>query len=140
MIKDAQYIFSEAQAETTQAAHDSTNIIDLGAQVDHWGTTVAPALDIGGKNRIHVQVHDAFTTSASGTLTVELQDSANGADFASITPGKVITAAEAAATLVAGFTLLDQAIPTGVRRYLKLVYTIGTGAMTAGSINAWIGQ
>lgn len=138
--KDAKLVFSNAQAETTQAAHASTNIVDLGAQVDHWGSAVSPNVDVGGDLRLHVQVVEALTTSAGGTLTVELQDSDNGTDFASVTPGKVITAAEAAATLVAGYTVIDQPLPSGLRRYLRLLYTIGTGAMTAGAVDAWIGQ
>lgn len=138
-IVDAKLVFSDAQAETTQAAHDSTNTIDLGAGYDEW--KAAEIADYGEAHRqmwLHVRVNTLFATSASGTLAVALHDSADNSSFAAVAPA-VGTAATAAASLTAGLMLIRMPLPTNLRRYVKLVYTIGTGAMTAGKIDAWIG-
>lgn len=137
-ITDLQLVFSDGQAETTQAAHDSDTKLDMGTGFNEWGT--ATIADYGETNKmwLHVRVSTAWTTSASGTLAVALQDSADNSSFAAVTPA-LGSAATAAATLVAGYSILRVPLPHGLRRYLKLVYTIGTGAMTAGAVDAWIG-
>ena len=138
MIKDAQLIFSDAQAETTVAAHDSTNVIDLGAHLDAFGGAEDNAVENSGKLWLNVKVVTAFTSGGSATLATALQDSADNSSFAAVTPAAVATAAIPVASLTAGYTIIKMPLPSGLRRYLKLVYTIGTAAMTAGAIDAWI--
>ena len=104
-ITDAKITLSDGQAETTQAAHDSTNTIDMGTGFNEWKT--ATIADYGETNKmwLHVRVSTAWTTSASGTLTVALQDSADDSSFAAVSPALTSTAL-AAATLVAGYSIL----------------------------------
>ena len=135
-MQDKSLIFSAGQEETTQAAHDSTNHVDLGIGTDEFGEAQGAEYGERGTLWLNVRVRDAFTTSASGTLAVALQDSADDSSFAAA--GNISKAATAVASLTAGTYLIRQPLPTGLRRYLKLVYTIGTGAMTAGSLDAWI--
>jgi len=127
MILDAKLIFSEDQAETTVAAHDSTNIIDFGV--------ANPNLGEGTKLVLHVEVSETFTSGGSATLAVDVQDSADASSWASIGISK---AATAVADLTAGTKLLEVPLPYSFRRYMKIVYTIGTAAMTAGKLNAYI--
>lgn len=132
---DAKLLFSEDQAETTVAAHDSDNIIDLGAGKDEWGDATDPELALD--SRLNVVVTEAFTTSASGTLAVKLQDSPDNSTWADT---GISVGATAVADLTLGKVLLQTGLPRGLDRYLKMVYTIGTGVMTAGKLTAWIGN
>lgn len=126
-ILDATLVFSDAQAETTQAAHDSDNIVDCGLANANLGA--------GTPKWLVVSVNTAFTTSASGTLTVALQDCATvGGSYATVIAGET----HAVTALVKGFKILCVPLPAEHARFLKLVYTIGTGAMTAGAIDAYI--
>jgi len=137
-ITDLKLVLSDAQAETTAAAHDSDNVVDMGAGYNEWGT--ATIADYGETNKmwLNVKVNTLFATSASGTLAVALQDSADNSSFAAVSPA-LGCPATAAASLTAGLSLLRVPLPNGLRRYVKLVYTIAVGAMTAGAVDAWIG-
>lgn len=123
---------SDSQAFTTQASHDSTNSIDFGSGVTRPNS--------GGQMRLQIVVQDAVTSDGSATVTAKLQDSADGTTFADVTVNglTITTGAVAKATLVAGYKMLDIAIPPTIRRYAKVVYTVGTAALTAGSFSAAI--
>lgn len=137
-ITDLKLTFSDGQAETTAAAHDSDNVIDFGSGYDEW--KAARIADYGEQDALwlHVRVSTAFTSDGSATLTVALQDSTDNSTFAATTPA-LTTTAVAVASLAAGYSLLKVALPMNLDRYAKLVYTIGTAAMTAGALDAWIG-
>ena len=137
MIQDKLLILSDGQAETTQAAHDSDNVIDLYIGTDELGNAVASNPGEGGQLWLNVVVGTAFTTGSSATLAVALQDSADNSSWAAVSP-TVGVAATAAASLTAGTVLIRQPLHPNLARYIKLVYTIGTGTMTAGAIDAWI--
>lgn len=124
MILDADLILSDAQAETTVAAHASTNVVDFGAP------------NVGHNNKVIVTVNTAVTSDGSGTVlfTVETDDNA---DFTSAT-ALYATAAIAKTTLVAGYRVLEFTLPYTVERYVRVTYTIGTAALTAGKFNAYI--
>ena len=137
MIQDAKLIFSDGQAETTQTAHDSDNIVNLGVGTDELGNAEGAQAGEGGKLWLNVRVGTAFATGSSATLAVALQDSADNSSYAAVSPTLGV-AATAAASLTAGKVLIREPLPANVAQYLKLVYTIGTGTMTAGTIDAWI--
>lgn len=137
---DAKLVFSDGQAETTAAAHDSDNVIDLGAGYDEWGSAEIADYGQGTKDLyINCKVTTAFTSGGSATLTVAVQDSADNSSFAAVSPA-ITTGAVAVASLTEGYELLRVKLPQDLRRYVKLVYTIGTTTMTAGAVDAWIGQ
>lgn len=137
MILDYFLTLSDGQAETTQAAHDSDNVVDTYIGTDELGNACPSNPGETGQLWLNVVVGTAFATSASGTLAVALQDSADNSSFAATSP-TVGVAATAAATLTAGKVLIRQPLHPNIARYIKLVYTIGTGAMTAGAIDAYI--
>jgi len=123
---DNNLIFSHEQAETTQTVHPSTNDIDTGAANSNIGWGEPLFLNFG----IHTLV-----ASATGTLTVTLEDSAAGTTFIII----VQSFPWIAATLVKGF-LWTVGIPHYHSRFFRVVYTIGVAVLTAGKWNCWLGR
>lgn len=122
MITDKQLTLSDAQAITATA--DSTNILNLGQANANNGYPV----------EVLCEVEDDFTASGSATLTVSLVTATDAAFTSPVT--LVTTAAIPKATLVRGYQIPISFLPAGLLQYSKLVYTVGTGPMTAGSINA----
>lgn len=132
MILDALYLFDTVAAITASAGTQaSTNVLDLSQQRD-MGIGDNPAL------KLAVQVVTAFSTTNSGVLTVALQGSTNNSNWttmlsslAAITPG----------ALTAGARLFDVDMPRpvpgqAVPRYLRLLYTVGVGVFSAGSVTS----
>lgn len=74
---------------------------------------------------------------ASATLAIALHDSANDSSFALVTPVGPAGAATAIATVEAASPIRFR-IPSGTRRYVRLVLTVGTAALTAGTIDAGV--
>ena len=121
-ILDGDNVLSYAQAETTATDHDSTNVIDLGAA------------HVGHNQKVIVTVKDAVTSDGSATVTFAVKTGSTTACSTTL-----FTVSEVAkATLVAGYRVMEFTLPWNVGRYLKLVYTIGTAALTGGSFNAYI--
>lgn len=123
MIIDRQNLFSDGQAITATA--DSTNIIDLGAA----------RMGEGGSMQLNLQVEEAFTAAGAATLTITMLTDDNEAFSSAQTIYN--SGAIGKATLVKGYRIPGlTSLPAGVERYVKLVYTVATGPMTAGKINA----
>lgn len=130
MILDKELVFSDSQAKGTgvfdsAAAFDSTNIVDL--------TKAGNRLD---NLNFVAQVDTAFTSGGSATLVIALATCAttNGSFETLLT-----TDAIPVASLVAGYEAIKKAVPqTGVKRYVKVIYTVGAAAMTAGAVSAFL--
>lgn len=125
MILDKELVFSDAQDETTVADHTSDNIVDL--------TTAGDAID---SLWLEVGVHTAATSDGNATLTVALQTSVDDAFTSPIT--LLTTAAIGKADLTKGAKLIQTRIPMGCKRYLRVLYTIGTAVLTGGKFNAYL--
>ena len=86
--------------------------------------------------------HDTpFTTGSAATIQAVLQDakptsvtSDTPTDWADVLVGNVFTAAQAAADVI----LLAERIPTKLRKFIRIVFRIGTGTMTAGAAIAFL--
>jgi len=125
MYRDAQLELSVAQAVTVTAA--STNTIDLTVAGDAVGS--APAY-------LAVRVGTACTAAGSATLTIDLQtdsDVAFGTAVTLFSSGVI-----AVASLTANTWIVRVALPIGLNRYNRLYYTVATGPLTAGTIDAFI--
>ncbi len=129
-ILDYQNRFSAAQAITLLGDTASENVIDLSI-----------ARDIGGAVTDHLmllcQVVTAFTSNGSATLKVTFQASnTEGSGYVDI----VSSAAVPVASLTAGYKFLQNEVPSFISstlyRYIRLNYTVGTAAMTAGNVTA----
>lgn len=126
MILDAKLVFSDGQEETTAAAHDSDNIVD---------TETTSNLAIGTELIINVVVSTTFTSGGSATLIATFQTSPDNSSWTTHCTSETWAVAD----LAAGAVLLRRAIPMEkCQRYWKFVYTIGTAAMTAGAVDAFI--
>ena len=126
MIIDKNLLFSDAQAETTVAAHDSTNYIDI-----------AVAGDANKELYLVVSVNTTCTSTGSATVQLKmLTDSTTGWS----SPVTVFdSGAIAVASLVAGYKICEVRIPKGkLERYTKLTYTIATAALSAGKFDAFL--
>lgn len=124
---DSELVLSAAQAETTVTDHASTNIYDCGS---------ANASDNSLTHNlwVNVIVNTTCTSSGSATIQAVLQDSADNSTYADVLAGPAVAVADA----VAGKVLLQTEPPTGMRRYWRIAYRIGTAALTAGKFDAFI--
>src|SRR5438270_7395377 len=128
-LTDSSLTFSVAQAVT--ATTFSTNTIDLG---------VARDIGVGEELNVLVRVGTAFTAAGAATLNIQLVTSAN----ANLSSPTIIGQTDAIpkANLVVGAQILIP-IPESVinnlgQRYFGLQYTVGTGPMTAGTVDAYV--
>lgn len=126
MILDMENMLSWKQAITVTA--NSTNVIDLGP--NHWANA-------SGRDReipLFIDINEAFTAGGAATLNVAIQSS-NTENFSG-TP-KVHHSLDFALTDLTTTGRMPQslALPADVLRYVRAVYTVGTGPMTAGQIS-----
>lgn len=148
MILDAYQTFDIASSLAIAAGtQPSANVLDYGilsgiptsangGGARDMGIGDDPAL------KLMVQVGTAFTSGGAGTLSVAIQgavDNGSGAPAAFSTWW--VSPVYALATLNAGSRLLDMDFPRppdgiAVPRYVRLLYTVGTATMTAGTIYA----
>lgn len=123
-IVDNNLFMSDAQAVTATAA--STKSLDFATATRN----------IGGGEPIElvVQVATSIDATGAGTVTFALEDSADNTTFTPV----VTTPAIGKAVLVAGYEVLRIRLPAGLRRYIQMNYTVATGPLTAGAINAYL--
>jgi hypothetical protein len=134
MILDERNEFADATALSTAATGRALvgDVIDLGAA----------SRDIGNGAPLYlvIQVDTAVTSDGSATVSFELASDA-GASIATDGSATVhfATGAIPKATLVAGYTAVAVALPMGTyERYLGVIANVGTAALTAGKVNAFL--
>jgi hypothetical protein len=132
MILDSRNEFADATALSTAATGLALvgNVIDLGTD---------------GINDVEdmylvVQIDTAVTSAGSATVAFTLASDAQAAiavdGSASV---HTTTAAVAKASLVAGYTVCQISLPKGqYERYLGILQNVGTAALTAGKVNAFL--
>lgn len=127
MLIDDAMTLSDAQAETTQTTHISTNVIDLGVTGRRWDNPLWYVF----------RIDTAIVSAGGGTLQIQLVTS----DAVGLGTPTILwdSGVQANATIVAW--LIDTApfpsIPLHrsgtLLRYLGAIYTIGTAVFTAGA-------
>ncbi|MFZ2972238.1 MAG: Bbp16 family capsid cement protein [Ferribacterium limneticum] len=123
MIIDKLLQVSNEQAVTASAA--STDVIDFGQANPNSG--------LNNNVTMAITTDEAATASGSATVTFSIQDSADNSTFADV----AVTAAVAKSTLVSGYQILIP-MPTKLRRYVRVYYTVATGPLTAGKFSAQV--
>lgn len=123
MIIDSQMELSDAQAVTSTGDTASTNAYDAG---------VAQDSAVGEPIMVDVRVETTATSGGSATVQAVLQTSADNSTFTDLMAG----AEFAVADVTQGTSLLRGVAPHGMKRYSRVVYRIGTAALTAGKFNA----
>ena len=122
MILDKSLLLSDAQAVTTTAA--STNVIDTGAE----GQAIEPG------SWVYVNISTAFTIAgATKTVQAQLQTGTS----ATMADGVTLATSAAVSTVTAGSPIMKLKVPLGLKRYVRLYYTMG-GTASAGNIDAFI--
>lgn len=114
---------SDAQTVTTTAA--STDVIDFGQANPNPGMT-----DL---LKMVITVDEGAEASGAATVVFSVQDSADNSSFADV----VSTAAIGKANLAAGQQVVLP-MPTKLRRYCRVNYTVATGPLTAGKFSAQV--
>lgn len=114
---------SDEQAVTASAA--STDVIDFGQ--------ANPNVGMDDRTSMVITVDVAAAASGDATVTFSVQDSANNSAFADV----AVTGAIGKATLVAGHQIVIP-MPTKLRRYCRVYYTVATGPLTAGKFSAQV--
>ena len=117
-----------AQAVVNVGDTPSTNYYDNGS---------ANVSDISMTDEnlwINAVVDTTPTSSGSATIQAVLQDSADNSTFADVVAGPAIAYGSAPA----GTVLLQVQPPTGMRRYFRVVWRVGTAALTAGKFTAYV--
>lgn len=131
MILDELNEFADATALSTSGTGAALvgDVIDLGVNPN----------DVEGMYLV-IQVDTAVTSAGSATVAFALASDAQAAiavDGSATT--HFATPAIAKATLVAGYRVAAVALPKGTyERYLGVIATVGTAALTAGKINAFL--
>lgn len=114
---------SDAQTVTVSAA--STDVIDFGQGNPNTG--------MGDLTKMVITVDEGATAAGAATITFAVQDSADNATWADV----VATGATPKAALGAGQQVVLP-MPTRLRRYCRVNYTVGTGPLTAGKFSAQV--
>jgi len=123
MFIDKALQVSNEQAVTVSAA--STDSIDFGQ--------ANPNVGLDDRSNMVITVDVSAAAAGAATVTFSVQDSADNATFADV----AVTAAIGKASLAAGQQVVIP-MPTKLRRYCRVYYTIGTGPLTAGKFSAQI--
>lgn len=132
MILDERNEFADATALSTAATGLALvgDVIDLGTDGIN---------DVEGMYLV-IAVDTAVTSAGAATAEFQLVSDAQAAiavDGSATVHAK--TAAVPKATLVAGYTVCQIALPKGqYERYLGILQNVGTAALTAGKINAFL--
>jgi hypothetical protein len=126
MWYDHENIFDQDAPITV--TRNSTNAIDL--------KRAAQDIGIGEEITIRVSVATAFTAVGAATLNIALVTDDNAA-LTSPTNLQDQSVVIPVADLIIGFERVFTILPSSVmEQYLGLVYTVATGPMTAGAIDA----
>lgn len=118
-------MFSDDQAVTVTAP--STNIMDQ----------LAAGNAVGREVTLDVRVKTTFTAGGSATMTIALETDNNASFSSAVVLWQATTVAVAALTAGKKWRVK---VPIGAERYLRMNYTVATGPMTAGAIDAALVQ
>jgi len=132
---DSLLVFDPSGTAITVTA-DSTNILDMGAERD---------MGPGSKLRAFIAIQTTFTAAGAATLQVQLMGAPNNGGV----PGAFAILSQTDAIGKANLTIgetIDMPLPAmppqmgalHPPRFYKLHYIVGTGPMTAGSVEAWL--
>lgn len=133
MFLDKQNEFSDAQAVTVTAL--STNVIDTLPMTGNPNATQDLSANGGVGPFVMFSVPTAFTAGGAATLTITIESDST-ANLATSPTVHWTSADIPVASLIAGYQFFVP-LPIGqVERYLGVRYTVGTGPMTAGAIDA----
>jgi hypothetical protein len=132
MILDSLLEMADAQAVTVTAI--SSNVIDLGPVADN----VLRDIGTGEDTYLVISVDTTFTAAGAATLTGALVSDSTANLATSPTTHATPLNAVPVASLVAGTQYAIRLPPGQYEQYMGIQWTVATGPMTAGKINAFL--
>ncbi len=133
MMLDTQELFSDNQLITATAV--SANIYDTNPAS---GPNVLQNIGTNGDMYLVVQTNAAFTAAGAATLTITLESDST-TNLATSPTVHYSSGPLALAALTANTRVLAIRLPEGAyERYVGLRYTVATGPMTAGGVDAFL--
>lgn len=136
MILDRMEEFSVAQSLIAGTGDTvSTNVLDFNPT----GIPTTPQnvdVGVGEEMYLNVRIGTAVTSGGAGTLQLVLQTDDN---VSFTTPKEFpLTSALALSALTANTLIYQGRLPIGMERFARVVYRIGTAALTAGTADAFL--
>lgn len=133
MILDRFNEFSDAQAETTVAAHPSDSVVDLLAAGDAESRRM----------RFHCVTNETLTSSGSATVQIKLETDSDEAfgSAATLYDTGALDFDVATGVFTAGGKVTGKGgliLPSNCERYLRVTYTIAVAVLTAGKFDAFL--
>lgn len=133
MYIDSELVLSDAQAETTIAAHVSTNDIDFGAEWASLSPMNATKLEL------IIRVNEVPTSEGSATIAITATTDTDAAFGSAVTLFSLAaTAYDNAAFATIGKDIVRMPLPALTERYLRVSYTIAVAELTAGKFDAFL--
>jgi len=123
MIIDKLLQVSDGQTVTTSAP--STDVIDFGQKNPNTG--------MDDLTKMVITVGEPVAAGGAATVTFALQDSADNTAFTTVASSGAVSKADLG---VGGQVVIP--MPTRLRRYCRVFYTIANGPLTAGKFSAQI--
>lgn len=123
MIIDKFLQVSEKQLVTISAA--STNVIDFGQANPNTG--------MDDLSKMVITIDESVAGAGAATVTFSIQDSPDNVTFSDI----LLTEIFQKTSLTAGKQVV-MPMPTKVKRYCRVYYTVGTGPLIGGRFSAQI--
>lgn len=121
MILDRDNVLFDAALTKT----GTSNVLDLGQGGDA----------IGQELTFHNVIRTTFAGATSLTIQLETCDTAAGTYKA-----VVVSPAIAAADLTAGNDVFCVRVPKGLKRFVRITYTVAGSTVTAGAINSFVSK
>lgn len=145
-IMDSQLLLCESLSIAANVGQNTvaTNVIDLGALLNHKGAALTAKPNVGQRLNLNIVVEDEDLAAAldSSAVTIELYADT---DETPTTGGDVIASKVLTVTATSnypdGTQICSIPLPNGeIKRYLGLKATIATQNLSTGKITAWIGS
>lgn len=140
---DAKHIFSEAQSVVLNAgaAAQATNVFELVAGEDPWGTTKYADPSVLGKMRVVVKASTALVAAVDGaviTVSVYSHTAATNIQTGTLLASKATTINTTGGAI--GDLLADLMIPqnTNTKQYIGVYYSVATQNISAGAVDAYL--
>lgn len=125
MIIDSQNLFSSAQAVTATGDTASTNVLDTSQVLDEG---------VGEECYLIVKSVAAVTSGGAATVQAVLQTSSDNSTWTDVDLGPAI----GYATITTNYEIYKRRLPTGLKRYIRVAYRVGTAVLTAGTFTAFL--
>lgn len=122
MLIDKELVFSDAQAVTASAA--STKNINQGAAGDAYDTLF-----------LVIQVREAAAAAGAATVNFQVQTDSDPAFGTAVT---VLDSGSIGKAALGINTELKFRLPYGLKQYIRVYYSVGTGPLTAGKFDAFL--